>query len=200
MYIAHRGVVNNSIKENTLEAFKEAINNDKYYGFELDIRESRDHEFVVVHDFFENGLLIKHSTSEELINKGIVKLESVLNLETDKIILIEIKDFEIDINKLNDLLNKYSNKKIYVMSFNKGIIKRISKLDRTYKIGILNYVLNSELNYNEYDFICLLNEVVTDDLINYFTSKKIEVFLYGIRNKTEDKDNIYMIIDDRYTT
>ena len=52
MFIAHRGKVTNLSKENTLEAFIEAINDPKYLGFELDIRTTKDKRFVCIHDFF----------------------------------------------------------------------------------------------------------------------------------------------------
>ena len=52
MFIAHRGKVTNLSKENTLEAFIDAINDPKYLGFELDIRTTKDKRFV-----FSNNLL-----------------------------------------------------------------------------------------------------------------------------------------------
>ena len=48
MFIAHRGKVTNLSKENTLEAFIEAINDPKYLGFELDIRTTKDKRFVCI--------------------------------------------------------------------------------------------------------------------------------------------------------
>ena len=50
MFIAHRGLVKKGITENTLEAFKLAIESDKYIGFELDIYTSLDNEFIVFHN------------------------------------------------------------------------------------------------------------------------------------------------------
>jgi hypothetical protein len=51
------------------------------------------------------------------------------------------------------------------------------------KYGVLNYVLNSEENYQDYDFIGLLSGILTDDLIHFFEKNKIEIFIYGILNK-----------------
>jgi len=195
MFIAHRGKKSIMIKENTIESFKMAIEDNLYSGFELDIRESLDKEFMVIHDFFFNGNLVSKIDSKELEKYNIPRLSKVLELDTNKIILIEIKNKDIDIVRLNNLLNKYSNKNIYVMSFYNEVIKNLLSLEHTYKGGILNYIFNSEISYNEYDFICLLNNSITSNLIDYFKKRKIEVFSYGIIKKIDYQDDIYYIID-----
>ena len=42
MLIAHRGLVKEGVKENTLQAFLGAIKSKKYTGFELDVYTSKD--------------------------------------------------------------------------------------------------------------------------------------------------------------
>jgi len=194
MLIAHRGLWNKDIKENTLEAFNLAIHNPLYAGFELDIYMSSDKEFVIHHNALINGKFIWNYSSYELNKLGVIKLEKVLNLNTDKIILIDIKDININTFKLTKLLNKYNNKNIYVMSFFNSVIKKIK--NNNFKIGILNYVLNSEKTYS-YDFIGLLYDVVTFNMVNSFLNRNIEVFLYAISKK--DKliyNNVYYIVDN----
>ena len=51
--IAHRGLHNKFIKENTMDAFLNAVNNN-YDGIELDIRYTKDKKIVVLHDSFIN--------------------------------------------------------------------------------------------------------------------------------------------------
>ena len=97
MFIAHRGAATNTKHANTLAAFLNAINNSNYRGFELDIRVSKDNKIVVCHDPFVDGLLIKETKYNKLKKYNIPLLEDVLKLKTDKIILIEIKDFNMDI-------------------------------------------------------------------------------------------------------
>ena len=197
MFIAHRGKVSASSKENTLESFKKAIGDNKYQGFELDVRTTKDKELIVFHDFFNNANLINKTMKNDL-DKDICLLEDVLKLDTDKIILIEIKEKDIDINKLNNLLLKYFKKNIYVMSFYKEPIKKLLKLKPMYKCGILNYLFNSEISYNEYDFIVLLDKTITANLISYFQSRKLEVFSYGItKNNFLYPSNVYYIVDDK---
>ena len=46
--IAHRGYHNQEVPENTLEAFKLAVDNN--YAIELDIQFTKDYQIVVFHD------------------------------------------------------------------------------------------------------------------------------------------------------
>lgn len=198
MLIAHRGKVDSINKENTIEAFKAAINDIKYDGFELDIRETKDKKIVVVHDFVVDNKLIKRVNYKELERYNIPLLESVLKLDTEKIIMIEIKDPNMDIETLSKLLEKYQDKKIYLMSFYNNTIKEFLKLSHTCKCGILNYGFNHEYSYNEYDFICILDFSLTDNIIEYFRRRKIEVFSYGLlTNKLNIKEYVNYIIDNK---
>ena len=198
MLIAHRGKVDSINKENTIEAFKAAINDIKYDGFELDIRETKDKKIVVVHDFVVDNKLIKRVNYKELERYNIPLLESVLKLDTEKIIMIEIKDPNMDIEALSKLLEKYQDKKIYLMSFYNNVIKEFLKLSHTCKCGILNYGFNHEYSYNEYDFICILDFSLTDNIIDYFRRRKLEVFSYGLlTNKLNIKEYVNYIIDNK---
>ena len=198
MLIAHRGKVDSINKENTIEAFKAAINDIKYDGFDLDIRETKDKKIVVVHDFVVDNKLIKRVNYKELEHYNIPLLESVLKLDTEKIIMIEIKDPNMDIEALSKLLEKYQDKKIYLMSFYNNTIKEFLKLSHTCKCGILNYGFNHEYSYNEYDFICILDFSLTDNIIDYFRRRKIEVFSYGLlTNKLNIKEYVNYIIDNK---
>lgn len=198
MFIAHRGKVSSSSKENTIEAFMDAINDKKYQGFELDIRESLDKKIVVVHDMFIGTNLISKTNYNDLKKYAIPLLSDVLKLDTKKKILIEIKDFNLDLDNLVSILNKYKDKNIYVMSFNNKIINDLIKKNINIKCGILHYIFNRELSYNEYDFICILNDFLTDNIVDYFERRNIEVFSYGIRNNyIKPRDNVYYIIDNK---
>lgn len=194
MFIAHRGLVKDGVVENTIPAFLGAIKSDKYAGFELDVYTSKDKEFVVYHDPLIDGKLIWKVSYKELREKGVIRLVDVLRLNTNKIILIEIKDINIDIDKFSKLLNKYKDKNIYVMSFFNSVIRKFK--NPTFKVGVLNYLLNSTTEYT-YNFIGILYDVATKHMINSFRKLNIEVFLYALSKK--DKyifDDVYYIIDD----
>lgn len=193
MFIAHRGLVKKGITENTIPAFLGAINNDLYAGFELDIYTSKDKVFVVHHDPIIDGKFIWNQTYKELKKKGVIRLTDVLRLKTDKIILIEIKDINIDIDKFSKLLSKYQSKNLYVMSFFNSAIRKFK--NQNFKIGILNYVLNSTTEYT-YNFIGILYDVATEHMIKCFRDMGVEVFLYALNKKDKYKfENVYYIVD-----
>ncbi len=196
-FIAHRGYRDKKLKENSIEAFKKAIDSDFFSGFEFDIRECSNHKFVINHNAFVKDDLIKFKNSKYLINKyNLPTLEEVLKLETDKIFLIEIKDSHIDYKRFIKIINKHQNKNIYIMSFHNKVIEALKKYKIKAKLGVLNYILNSESDY-DYDFICLLNSLTTKDLIKCYKEKNIEVIMYGIIDPDHDlffKD-VYYILD-----
>lgn len=130
--IAHRGVHNEKdIIENSLEAFKEAVN--KNYIIELDVHFLKDGEVVVFHDDNIERMTginknLKDCTYDEIRNikllnknKYIPKFSDVLKLVDGKVpILIELKnDNKVGLleSSLVQILKKY-NGKYAVQSFN----------------------------------------------------------------------------------
>lgn len=196
--IAHRGLRSKTIKENTMEAFKNAIQNDKINGFEFDIRCTLDNQFVINHNAFIKTKLIRLHTYKYLKKRyNLPLLQEVLDLDTDKIMLVEIKNRYLPYHKLLKIFKKYQNKNIYVMSFHNKVIEKLKKKNCTAKLGILNYILNSESDY-DLDFICLLNNLTTPHLIKEYEKRNVEVFLYGILNEDNDLwyENGTYIVDE----
>ena len=68
----------------------------------------------------------------------------------------------------------------------------VRKLNNKYKYGVLNYVLNSKSDY-DLDFICLLDGIANDYIINNFEKKGIEVIIYGT---IKIKKDVKYIVDD----
>lgn len=194
--IAHRGLKTTKIKENTLASFLNAINDPNFSGFEFDIRETKNKKYIINHNANIKTDIISTKTLKELKQKySLITLDTVLSLHTDKIFLIEIKDLTTNVLALHQILKKYSHQKLYVMSFHNSVIAELKKLNPSYKLGILNYLLNSEENY-QYDFICLLNNLTTQNLINLYHKRNCEVFIYGLLNDSNLKyQNVYYIVD-----
>lgn len=193
--IKHRGCSSKNVEENTLLGIKKALASDKYVGCEFDIRTTLDNEFILFHDTSLNNKLIKNTLYKEL-PKYVPRLIDVLNIKSDKIFLVEIKDINDNYERLFKLLNKYKNKNIYVMSFSKSVIAKMDKEGRTYKIGVLNYVLNTTKDDKKLDFIAILNSFLTNTLIQEL--KGLEIFSYGLISKNEPKKftNVYYITDE----
>lgn len=195
-FIAHRGLRTETIKENTIYAFQNAIANEKIAGFEFDIRKTLDNQFVVNHNAFIKTSLIKRKTYKYLKKKyNLPLLQEVLELETDKIMLVEIKDRNLPYRKLIKIFKQYQDKNIYVMSFHNKVIEKLKKKNAPIKLGILNYILNSEADYN-LDFIALLNNLATPHLVEEYKRRNVEVLYYGIINEEEDlmdENGIYIV-------
>ncbi len=191
--IKHRGLYSKNIKENTYEAIKMAIDNPKYLGVEFDIRETIDHEFIVFHNPTLKGKLIREYKFNEL-PKYIPRLKDILKIKTRKIFLIEIKNIT-SFNKFLSLLKKYAYQNIYVMSFSNALINKCLITDRTYKVGILNYVINTDDNLKNLDFVCILNNLLNDNIIKSLKDK--EIFSYGLisENTNYKYQSVYYITE-----
>ena len=190
-FIAHRGIWNKLVKDNSYEALYNGLMSSLYIGIETDLRVTKDNIFILHHNALYNGKSIKNIFYNELEN--IVKLEDILKINTNKIILIEIKDFNININRLIKLLDKYK-RNVMLMSFDTNIINKIKKLNTKYKLGVLNYIINSDSEYN-FDFICLLDVINKKVIVDSFKKRKIEVIIYGVIDIKED--SIYIIDDEK---
>ena len=188
-YIVHRGIYNKNVSDNSYKALYDGLLSYKYIGIETDVRVTKDNVFILYHDVLYKGKLVKNVFYKDMDN--VSKLEDILKINTDKIILLEIKDFDIDVKKFIKLINKY-NKNIMIMSFDVNVIKKIKKITNKYKLGVLNYVLNSDSYYN-FDFICLLDIIANDYVIESFKKRNIDVLIYGV---IDDNRNLTYIIDD----
>lgn len=187
--IAHRGIWNKTIKDNSYKALLDGLNSEKYIGIECDIRTTLDKKFIVYHNILYKGNLVKSTYFKDM--KDILLLEDLLKINTDKLLLLEIKENDIDKKRLLRLLNKYP-RNYYIMSFDTKVIESLRGLDNKYKYGVLNYILNSDADYN-LDFICLLDGVATNNIINNFEKRGIEVIIYGTIKVNK---NVKYIVDD----
>jgi len=188
--ICHRGLYDEKIKENTYDAVSCALKNDKFVGVEFDIRETKDNEFVLFHNATYNNKLIKNTYYKEL-PKYVPRLKDILKIKSKKIFLIEIKNIN-NYERFIKLLNRYRDKNIYLMSFSNKIISKLNIKNRNYKIGILNYVFNTSENILELDFVAILNNLISDEII--LKLKNIEIFSYGLFENKKYKD-VYYITD-----
>lgn len=199
--IIHRGLTSKSIKENTYLSISKALNHKYSKGSEFDVHLTKDNKIVVIHDHninrTSNGTgLVEKLTLNELnqynygtksFPQSIPTLKQILDITTNKILLIELKCYYNEKKfayYLNELLMNYpESKNIYVMSFNKKIINYLNKLNSRIKLGYLIY-LRKNINYNKfYNFILveLMNQKIADKIIK----TKKEVFFYHINEKRD---------------
>ena len=155
--IAHRGVHNSNIPENTLPAFVKSI--DKNYIIELDIHILTDNTIVIYHDHNLKKLTGVNKIIETLsypqlskikINKKytIPTLNQLLHILNGKVpILIEVKDVNNN-NKFEEelvkILDNYKGK-FAIQSMNPFVIDWFYKNRKDYVIGLIIF---NDLNYN----------------------------------------------------
>lgn len=206
--IAHRGYRTSLIKENTMDAFINAFNND-FDGIEFDVQKTKDNKLVICHNSWisltSNGSgLISEMTYEDLkqYNFGSSETQAQIPLLKDvlsrfqnnnKIKLVELKT-HFDLDDILDLIDDDT----YFMSFDSSYIYTLKKKYPNLKFGILNYVLNSEPNYN-LDMICILDSIASDTIVKHFLNRGIKVFIYGIIGKVNyprDYENLYFIVNN----
>ena len=202
-FIAHRGLTNKFIKENTLEAFQNAIDNG-FLGFECDVRLTKDKIPVICHDPFIDRTsnkkgLIKSLTYKELLKANFGTKTNPSKLPTLKEVLkykcikvIELKCY-IPLKKYIKLIDD----KTYFISFNPFIINRIKKEYPNLKIGLLSTV--KEIKNYKHNLICILDEFAKKENINKYLEKNIDIFIYGIIGKINTVSNsVFYITDKKY--
>ena len=97
-FIAHRGLWNKEVKANSYKAIYNGLMSDSYIGIETDIRVTKDGIFIIYHDALYKGVLVKNTMYKD-IKGAAYKLESILKIDSNKIFLLEIKDFDMNVNK-----------------------------------------------------------------------------------------------------
>lgn len=151
-YIAHRGLHGCGIKENTAEAFENAVKNG--FGVELDIRLSKDGIPVVNHDatlkrVFGIDKNVSEMTEKELNEVGVPSFSKVLEILGSKVPLVaEIKgeNFSTEVcEKTAEILDNYNG--IYcVESFNPMHLRWFKKNRKNVIRGQLSTTFEDERN------------------------------------------------------
>ena len=181
---AHRGLHNDVIPENSMEAFAAAV--AAGYGIELDVRVSADGELMVFHDetldrmTAEKGKFIE-STAEELkkikllgTKNTIPTFREVLELVDGKIpLLVELKEFGSTFEateKTAEMLKGYKGPYI-VESFNPLALKRLKEISPEIMRGFLsqNFCDSEEHKGIKYRLLknMMLNFLCRPDFIAY---------------------------------
>lgn len=154
--IAHRGVHNSIVPENTLPAFYKSV--DKNYIIELDIHILSDKTIVVYHDYNLFRLTAVNKNIESLsytqLSKIKIKnkytiptLKQVIQMIKGKVpILIEVKDMNNN-NKFEEelvkILDNYDGE-FAIQSMNPFVIDWFYKNRKDYILGLIVY---NKLNY-----------------------------------------------------
>ena len=211
--IAHRGLHNKIIPENSIPAFKEAIKNN--YIIEFDVHILKDNNVVVFHDDNLKRLTgidkkIKDTTYNEIKNlklnnteNYIPLLKDVLKLVNGRVpLLIELKyDNKVGLleDKLIDIMKDYKGLYAY-QSFSPFSLIYLKKRTNMPRGLLVSDFKNNKINIIKKIFLknMLLNFLVKPDFIsvnyNFLNRKKIQkyknkllILTWTIRNNDFDK-------------
>ena len=184
--IGHRGA-KGYVPENTLDSFKKALEL-KVDGIELDVHLSSDAEIMVIHDETINRTtngkgFVKNFTSVELKQFGIPTLKEVLDvINQECFVNIEIKDAKttkLVVELIQNYLSKkhWNIEKFIVSSFDWTVLKEISQLNSTIKIGVLT-------------------EDTIDDAITF--AKEIKAFSINPYFKSLNSENVKLMHNEGF--
>lgn len=143
MLIAHRGVTETGSHENTLDAYKKAIelNLD---GIEIDIHKTKDNLYVCHHDHDIDGKLIKDYNYNQILefsnkyNYKVPLLKEVLELCKGKIFLdIELKEESYEKEICDFVLSFLNYNEFCFRSFSDKTVRTIKKYNKSIKCGLL---------------------------------------------------------------
>lgn len=168
--LLHRGDRNKHL-ENSIEAIKDAINNNNFDGLEIDIRLTKDNKWIIYHD---DNLKRLTDIDQDLINVNYINLPEIKhNGNIYKITLLE------ELTKL-DFKNKLLNLEI-------KSIYNISRRSKNELIKIISKI-NTDILVSSFYW----------DWYKWCKTKKIE-FGFLIEDKklpqVEDSEKNYFIID-----
>lgn len=211
--IAHRGIFDNAtIVENTIEAFKEAINLN--IPFELDIQLTKDNEIIVFHDkkltrLQGEDVVVQDVDYSQLrryhlldTTSHIPLLSDVLKLNNDKVLIdIEIKHTTRIKDTVTALMNELNGYNKYIIkSFDARIVRYIKTKYPKITCGLLvktkykNFIYKNfikrkiALKYTKCDFVSISKNLLNDKLYMDII-KDMPKQIWTIEKKDEIKDN-----------
>lgn len=204
--IAHRGIHNEAIPENSMKAFSLALK--KNIPIEFDVHILKDKNIVVFHDdnlkrMTNKDKFIKECTYEEIkdlklknTDEKIPLLKDVLKLVDGKVLLdIELK-MDVTDHSLEDglieILKDY-NGEVILKSFDYRKVKYLKK-HTNYKIGLLikrmtgfkDFIIRN-INFNiliKPDFLACNKNMLDCKSVKTF---KKDIYIWTIKNKDELK-------------
>ena len=184
MIISHRGNGNHNFKENSKEAIIFSLNDKNVDGIEIDIRFTKDKKMILCHNATYDGKIIKYTNFNDLPFEDIYTIFK--NIKTKKLILLEIKDNDIEnITYILNFIKTFSHLNIYVQSFYKEILLKIKKKNKNLKIGLICFHILE--NIHNYDFISIWFQ-------NYIHIDK-EIFVWTVNSKKQIKRFISLDIN-----
>lgn len=183
--LAHRGLHNEKIDENSIPSFENAIINN--FGIELDVHVTLDNKVVVIHDvntLRTTGidLNVTKTTYEELAKLSLLITKTKIPLLTDVLqlvagqvpLLIELKaENKVPANLISTVLETLTDYKypetIALQSFNPYVVRDLKALQKKFMVGqLMSDDLPNQTKFVHFLYRSLLVlSVSKPDFINY---------------------------------
>ncbi|MDY0295444.1 MAG: glycerophosphodiester phosphodiesterase family protein [Acholeplasmataceae bacterium] len=205
--IAHRGL-SSQAPENTIKAFELAGKEQRFFGIECDIHETKDHAFVVMHDNNLNRMCnvdknIKDLTLKE-IKKFKIKSGNHVNLYNkekiptfeeyldvcsfyDKVAVIEVKEV-FELSSLTEVVNMIENHpglRTVLISFNVNYLKYLRALSESLELQLLADDLDEDILYdlkvNRID-LSIWHEKVNKERVKLLKKEGFKIALFTVNN------------------
>jgi len=209
LVVGHRGASAYAL-ENTLEAFRQAVDMGADM-VELDVRESLNHEFIVIHDKdlrrISGKNVIVHKThsrdlcSTQLHNKErLLRLPEVFDLLPSAVgIIVELKSIR-SYQKMGDFIAvRAKERPVILASFDLSLIKRIQDNSPNLPIGIVSHTLNNiakaSLMGIRFENVCLDFQAINAKAIRELKIQKIKTFAWTVDRAEDIRRMIEVDID-----
>ena len=218
--IAHRGL-SSIAPENTMSAFDLAGKEQRFFGIECDIHETKDHQFVVMHDdnlsrMVKKDVLIKNLTLKEL-KKYVIKagnniknypkqsiptFEEYLDLCVyyDKVAIIEIKEV-MELSSLVNVMNHIDNHlglRAVIISFNINYLKYMRALSETIELQLLTDQMDDATIYdarvNQID-LSIWHEQINTDRVKQLKKEGFKIAVFTVNDPKLQRKYASMGID-----
>ncbi|MDY0075572.1 MAG: glycerophosphodiester phosphodiesterase family protein [Acholeplasmataceae bacterium] len=218
--IAHRGL-SSIAPENTMSAFELAGKEQRFFGIECDIHETKDHQFVVMHDdnlsrMVKKDVLIKNLTLKEL-KKYVIKagnniknypkqsiptFEEYLDLCVyyDKVAIIEIKEV-MELSSLVNVMNHIDNHlglRAVIISFNINYLKYMRALSETIELQLLTDQMDDATIYdarvNQID-LSIWHEQINTDRVKQLKKEGFKIAVFTVNDPKLQRKYASMGID-----
>lgn len=215
--IAHRGW-SAKAPENTLSAFKMALEDPGVSMMECDVHLTKDKRVVVIHDYEVNRTSNGEGRVEDFSYEALKKLDcgswfdtsykgshypllsDLLDLiDGQKPLVIEVKKealyYPDMAERLLEVLSTYAYKEaIYIKSFDHEVIYEISQMSSDYKLGLLYYsrpiLLLEQLRACNGCFVSLYGGALSEKILEDCMKNGIEIMVWTI-DKAEDVEQIW---------
>lgn len=210
--VAHRGGASESSwTDNSLEAIIYSISHARSDYLEVDVRETREGEYVLFHDEKVNSIPVNAMSYEELTDTAgysVVKLMTLLRIlsASSKKVNIEIKKVNSVEALVKTVLDVLGNEKVLFSSFDKTTINEIDSLDKNIKKAIILSVakeldkarwifkFDQAMSQAETKHVVVPFLAIKLGLLSKVSSREYTIWSWGINHQ---KDMIKALSDNR---